>query len=85
MEWEGVKMAMPSLDFIRESFLPMGQEEDSGTAQMLMSLGDTVLSASICFSQCYSAMGGNTECKGLEKSEMERECSIWFCSMCKGI
>lgn len=25
VEWEGVKVAMPSLDFKRESFLPMGQ------------------------------------------------------------
>lgn len=30
-----------------------------------------VLSASVCFSQCYSAVGENTECKGLEKPEME--------------
>lgn len=38
-------MAMPSLDFIRGSFLRAGQQKDSGTAQMLMSFGDTVWSS----------------------------------------
>lgn len=36
---------MPSLDFKRESFLPVGRGKGPGTAQMQMSLGDAVWSS----------------------------------------
>lgn len=55
MEGEGGKVAMPCLDFIRESLLPVGQGRDPGTAQILTSLGDTVWS-----SQHQSAFPGVT-------------------------
>lgn len=36
---------MPSFDFIRESFFPVGWGKGPGTTQMLMSLGDAVWSS----------------------------------------